>query len=94
MCLSVCEAACAYYVCVFFTAQTDELIWMKPSKNEMTYTCPCLFRRFWNFDFDDVMAAILHFCFAALSRSQFDPIFFKFKPKRLWCKAVSAIENK
>ena len=30
-----------------------------------------IFRGFWNFEFDDVMAAILHFCVAALSRSQF-----------------------
>ena len=30
-----------------------------------------IFRSFWNFEFDDVMAAILHFCVPALSRSQF-----------------------
>ena len=30
-----------------------------------------IFRGFLNFEFDDVMAAILHFCIAALSRSQF-----------------------
>ena len=56
---------------VISTAQTNESILIKLSTKDLTDICQCYFRGFSKFEFDDVMVAILHFCVAALSLSQF-----------------------
>ena len=71
----VCVCVC---VCVWMFVSVSSL---QPKRmNRLRWNFPqiiwqifasVIFRGFWNFEFDDVMAAILHFCVAALSRSQF-----------------------
>ena len=65
MCVCVCVCMC---VCDSATAQMDGWILMKCSTNDLTDICEV---RFWNFEINDNMAAILHFFVGALSRSQF-----------------------
>ena len=65
VCLSVCLSVSALQprrLCRFWW-NFAQMIWQIFASD--------IFCGFWNFEFDDVMAAILHFCVAALSRSQF-----------------------
>ena len=72
VCMYVYIHACIMRLCVCGRAHTqvDGSMLMNFSTNDLTDICEVRFLGFWNFEIDDVIAAILHF-FAALSRLQF-----------------------
>ena len=63
MCVRVCVAALLLKRLYRFCWNIAQKIWQ-------IFSCDIFFD-FWKFKFDDVMAAILHFSYGALSRSQF-----------------------
>ena len=63
LCVCVCVAALLLKRLCRFWWNFAQMIWQ-------IFTC-VIFFDFWKFKFDDVMAAILHFSYGALSRSQF-----------------------
>ena len=69
VCMSVCM-----YVCLCVEALQPKRLcrfwWNFAQMIWQIFTC-VIFFDFWKFKFDDVMAAILHFSYGALSRSQF-----------------------
>ena len=70
-CLSVCLCVC---VCVCVSSlQPKRMIqfWRNFPKMISRIFARSVFLGFWNFEIDDVMAAILYFFYAALSRSHF-----------------------
>ena len=73
VCLSVCLCVCLSVCMCVSSLQPKRMnrFWWNFPQIIWQIFASVIFRGFWNFEFDDVMAAILHFCVAALSRSQF-----------------------
>ena len=69
VCLSVCLSV---RLCVS-SLQPKQMnrFWWNFTQMILSIFASVIFRGFWNFEFDDVIAAILHLRVAALSRSQF-----------------------
>ena len=69
VCLCVCVSVC---VCVSsLQPKRMNRFWWKFPQMIWQIFASDISRGFWKFEFDDVMAAILHFSYGALSRSQF-----------------------
>ena len=67
--LSVCLCVC---LCVSsLQPKRIDRFWWNFTQMILSIFASVIFRGFWNFEFDDVIAAILHLRVAALSRSQF-----------------------
>ena len=73
VCLSVCASLCLSVCLSVSSLQPKRMnrFWWNFIQMILSIFASVIFRGFWNFEFDDVIAAILHLRVAALSRSQF-----------------------
>ena len=73
VCLSVCLCVCLSVCLSVSSLQPKRMnrFWWNFTQMILSIFASVIFRGFWNFEFDDVIAAILHLRVAALSRSQF-----------------------
>ena len=85
VCLSVCLSVC---VCHLYSLKGMNRFWRNFPQMIWQIFAGVNFRGFWNFEFDDVMAAILHFCVAALSQSQFLSNIFQ-----IWTQGILVYAN-
>ena len=73
VCVCVCLCVCASVCLCVSSLQPKRMnrFWWNFTQMILSIFASVIFRGFWNFEFDDVIAAILHLRVAALSRSQF-----------------------